>query len=265
MKFKTYIQEQHTNIINESSYYRELAEMFSYGRIPITSKVSKLLGYTNKMVEVQHCTSIEYIKKLKQIQGTNNHVSTFTHDLSNLINNITVRPELMFILKGNSVIDFEHDIFSHPDKNGRRWLGTTNHSKSLFLRESLLLKCSREIIKILQLDIDAYDLVYDPMKLQKAFLELSKKDQDNIIQMYVDKVHNLMSKSIFTKIVKEILLVNKDNLKYNEIILNNFKIKGCYALETGKFQFNHDEAENIVTEHGIKYLGFIPISDFKKY
>ena len=108
MKFKKYLIE--------ASYDRDSAEMMALARIPITSAVAEGLGYDKRYKDVYHCSTTEFIDNMVKLQKTKNHISTFTHGLSNLLNSISVKPELMFVLNGRSVMAFEHDIFSHQIK-----------------------------------------------------------------------------------------------------------------------------------------------------
>jgi len=258
MKFKKFLLEQEL-------FYKGIAEMLSSSSIPITSKVSKLLGFEQKNIEVFHCTTNKHLSAMIKLQNSKKHISTFTKGLSNLLDKIIIKPDVMFVLKGNSVMEFEHDIFSTPDKYGRRWLSTTGTPKSQFLQDAINIKVIKQMLLLSGKDLDPYNVLADKRTYKEIFNLLNKKQKTEIVQMYFDKIHDMMTKPIYTKIVKDILSINKISSTYNEIILNNFKIIGAYALENGRYQYNHDSAKDDIESKKIKYLGFISQSEFKNY
>ena len=108
MKFKQFLSESYN--------FKGIEELISDARLPITTKISKILEYGVKHSTVYHCTTKEHISSIKKIQGTKKHISTFTKGLANLLDKIIVKPDVMFVLDGTSVMNFDHDIFSQPDK-----------------------------------------------------------------------------------------------------------------------------------------------------
>lgn len=258
MKFKQFLKES-------ASYYKSMADVMSLSRIPITTKIAKSLGYGGTTKKVYHVSTTNFIKNMVNIQKTKKHISTFTHGLQHITNAISVKPDLMFELEGTAVMDFKHDIFSHPDKRGRRWISTRGHPKSQFLQEGINLKIIKLMFELSGTSGDAYAYIDDDYKYTSLFESLEPNDQEKVVTAYIKKVQDMMEKPMYNKIVTEILAVNKINSSYDEIILNNFKIKGVYSLENGKYQFNHDDAEKFIKSHKIKYLGHLSLSDFSKY
>ena len=254
MKFKDFLTEQ-------ASYFKGIEEMLATQRLPITSKVAKLLGFDNIEKEVYHCTTIEHLNDMKKLQNSKKHISCFTKGLSSLLDKIVVKPDVMFKLKGNVVMSFNHDIFSHPDKYGRRWINTRGHNKSDFLQRVMITKVLKKICEYVNEEYTD-ELMYDSTSIKYYFEQLSKKQKQEVVQMYFDKVHELLKNNIYTKIVKEIIAVPQLKANYDELIVNKFKIIGCYAIQNGKFMYNHDNAKSIIEDAGIKYLGFIEQHEF---
>lgn len=261
MKFKNFLKN-----LNESpSYFRGIDEMISQSRVPITSKLSKLLGFEQKVKDIYHCTELHFLKDLKQIEHTKNQISTFTKGLSNLLHQISTRPDVMVVLNGTVVMPFDHDIFSHPDKQGRRWISTRGHPKSEFLDEAINIKVIKKMLEMSGENLDPYEIINDDFRYKKIFESLDKKQKKELIQMYFDRIHKIFSNKIYSKILKEIISINKRDTQYNELIVNDFTIKGCYSLENGKYIFNHESAKDDIEKYKIKYLGFLSRDDFKNF
>ena len=246
-----------------SSYVRSIGDQLSQARIPITEEITKILDAKSKMIECYHATSIEYLDNTIKIQKSTNQISAFTHGLANLMNNISVYPDILLELKGKAMIQFDHDIISHPDKNGIRWLSTDGSDKSKFLQEAIKLKIVKDMLNILEINDDPYNYL-NPEKFLEIFDNMSSTSQSKIATSYILHLESILKKQMYIKIVKNILNINKRDSKYNEIILSNFKILGAYVLEAGRFQFNRDTAEKDIISKHIKYLGFISKQDFKK-
>lgn len=105
MSLKQFINEQ-------ASYYRSMAQLLAMSMIPITERIAKTLGYDEHVKDVYHCTSIEFLDNMKKIQGTKKQISAFTKGLGKLINSVVIKPDLMFVLSGNVVMDFDRDILA---------------------------------------------------------------------------------------------------------------------------------------------------------
>ena len=141
-------------------------------------------------------------------------------------------------------------------------MNTIGHSKSQFLKEAILIKVIKFMLETLNIDDDAYD--YLP---QKEFTDLFEqiKNKQAVVDFYINRVVEITKMQMYKDIIQNILSVNTIGSKYNEILLNNFTIKGVYSLSNSKFEFNHETAENLITSAGLKYLGHLDKDDFKKY
>ena len=262
--FKKYLNESPT-------YNRTIEHQMSLSALPITDKVAENLGF-NYQAFVFHATDLSHLKNLDKLGKTDKSISTFTKGFGSLMNGgMAGKPDVVAKLKGNVLMEFEGDAFSHPDKNGMRWINTRGVSKSDFLQDALMGKIIKEMyakIDKSKYPFEDYDKFYDEMRyddkiFQDTFKSLDKKNQEKIINMYIKNAENLMSKPMYSKIVNK-LLTRKDS-GFDEIIMNHFKIVGVYAVEAGRFAHNHDNAEKAIEDMGYVYLGFIPKSKFKEF
>jgi len=260
MKFKDFVQDI---LIESPSYFRGIDEMMAQSRVPITSKTAKLLGYEQSIKDVYHATEINFLPDLIKIQHSKEHISTFTHNLSNLLSKISVRPDILVKLNGTVIMNFNHDIFSHPDKYGRRWLSTRGSAKSDFLQTAINSKIIKKLLEYSN-SPDDDSLLYNDTEYRRLFNDLNKEQKTELVQMYFDNIHRLLKNSTYTKIINEILSKNTHDTKYDEDIVNNFTIKGVYALENGRFEFNHDTAKEQIQNYKLKYLGFLSKSEMGK-
>ncbi len=258
----------------KASYTRTTAKLMSMSRIPLTDDVVKVLGFSKKM-KTLHATTLEHLKNLSKLGKSKNQISTFTRGLGGLIGSIAVYPDVVAELYGKSVIEFDFDIFSHPDKQGRRWISSYGNKKSKFLQETINTKPIKLIFELLhkqneELPYDK-DKFIDKMLIKNTFYisQFDKLTNDNkslVVQKYFDNISNIMTNEIYIKIIKEIISgSNKKVGNYNEIIMNQFKVIGVYSIEAGKFQFNNSSAKHIIEKEGYKYLGHISKEKFNNF
>jgi hypothetical protein len=253
MKFKLFL--------NEMSYFKNIGNLMSMGAVPFTPKIQNMLG-GGVVKETYQVTTIEYLPGMKQLGQTPKQISTFTKKLGSVINSISVKPDVLCKLKGKVIIEREHDVFSHPDKHGLRWIHIRGTSKSDFLLEAI----NTRVIKLmLELSGKDGDLMYDDRLYEEVFNNLEDKQKKEVIAFYTDRVETLLKNKMYLDIIHEILSINKGNLQHDETIMSNFTVLGVYALETGKYKFNHETAEKDITDAGYKYLGFIPSDGFSKF
>ena len=265
--FKQYLTEA-------PSYWRTVEHQMSLGALPITDKVAENLGFNEKVMAFHAC-DIEHLKNLKSLGKTDKSISTFTFGLNALLNGgMAVKPDVVAKLKGNALMEFSGDAFSHPDKNGMRWINTRGVSKSDFLQDGLMTKVIKEIytkIDKSKYPFEDYDKFFEEMRyddkvFQDVFKTLSKSNQDKIYKMYIKNAEKLTEKPIYSKIINQLL--KRQDSKFNEILMNNFQVIGVYAIEAGRFEHmppKDDKAEKMIEDMGYIYLGFVPKSKFKDF
>lgn len=267
MKFKKYLQEK-------ASYNRTIVELMSMSKIPLTDKITKALGF-GRNIKALHATTVEHLNGLSKLGKSKKQISTFTHGLGSLIGAISVRPDVVAVLDGRSVIDFDFDIFSHPDQQGRRWIGTRGSKKSEFLQEAINTKTINLIFDLLyeqseqipfQKEKFLDEMLNDDFLYVKQFDKLNGKNKSSAIKMYFDTIQNLMKNGMYINIVKEIIEAsNKKVGSYDEIIMNQFKVIGVYSIEAGRFQYDTSMAQYSIEKVNHKYLGHISKEEFNSF
>ena len=248
------------------SYDKKIVELISTAHLPITPKITEYLGFGDKKV-VFHATNLEHLKNLKKTGKSKKAISTFTRGLHGLVflAGMAVNPDVVAKLEGNAIMEFESDAYSHPDKQGRRWVDVGSNKEGDFLRDALLDKTIKMIYDFLGLYRD-YEEFYKHMKndvkfFQDTFNNLTNKQKQKVIAFYIANAENLMNNTMHSKIINKLIM--SDVEPYNEILMNKFKVLGVYSIEYGKFKFNHENAQSIIEDMGYKYLGHIPKSEFK--
>jgi hypothetical protein len=270
MTFKQFLNEKPT-------YHRKIAMQMAFGALPVTDKVAYHLGFGD-LTQTFHATDLDHLKNLKKTGRSKKTISTFTRGLNKLIDGgMAINPDVIAKLEGTAMMEFQGDAYSHPDPQGRRWIITSGSSKSNFLKDALMTKPIAKMWEFLDDDIVKYDLdktinTYDEFFylvrkdediFQRVFNDyLSGKEKSKVIALYITNAENLMSNTMYSKIVNELLTI--DDSGFDEIIMNKFKVLGVYSIENRRFAHNHENAQSIIEEMGYKYLGHIPKDKFSK-
>ena len=259
MKFKNFI------LAEKASYNRSIAELMSQSRLPLADKVTKALGYGRNAI-AYHATTIEHLKNLTKLGKSKKQLSTFSHGLGSLLGAISVKPDVVAKLEGRSVIDFSFDIFSHPDKDGLRWIGTGGNKKSKFLQEAINTKVINLMISYSTLDYNFDDLFYNDIKYKEVFDSITNKQKYEIIKLYFDNIYHLVQNKMYVDIINEIISGSDKKVgSYDEIILNKFEVIGVYSVENGRYKFDTSMAQYDIEKQGYKYLGHINKEDFNSF
>ena len=127
-------------ISEAASYHKDMAHLMSLGSIPLLPEVLEILGHKAETKTVFHATSMEFLPQMKQLGRTKKQISTFTDGLSSIMVNISVKPEVLCVLEGKAELVSDHDIFSHPDPKGLRWIKSRGVKKSDFFLKLFLIE-----------------------------------------------------------------------------------------------------------------------------
>jgi hypothetical protein len=270
MKFK----EFRNNLSEKASYYKTISQLMSMSRIPLSDNITKSLGFGRDTIAF-HATTIEHLGDLPSLGKSKKQISTFTKGLGSLIGSISVHPDVVAKLDGRSVIDFEFDIFSHPDPDGRRWIGTRGSNKSEFLQDAINTKPINLMFDLLHEQQESIpfqkpkfldELIDNDTLYVEMFNKLNGKNKAKVIQLYISNVTNLVTKDMYKKIVMEIISgSNKQLGSYDEVIMNKFKVLGVYSIEAGRYKFDTSMAQYDIEKLGLKYLGHITKEDFRNF
>jgi len=275
MTFKQYLNEK-------PNYDRKIEEHMSKAMIPITDKISDILGF-GENTTCFHATGIRNLKNIQKLGKSKKTISCFTYGLDKLLKGgLTKTPDVLVKLEGFAMMDFEGDAFSHPDKQGRRWFSATKGmgKEGEFLERAILSRPINEMLNYLSDDVlnnnmSRYhsasiddlkeNLLFDDYAFVNIFNLLKSKEKKAVITTYISNVTQLMQNTTYSKIVnKKFKSLKSDNYGYNEVIVNKFKTIGVYALGIGSIEFHKNDAQWMIEEHGCKYLGYIPKEDFSK-
>jgi len=261
MTFKTYLQEK-------ASYTRTIASQMALSMIPITKEISKSLGY-GKSITVFHATTIQHLEGLKKLGKTDKQISTFTKGLGSLIGAISTKPEVIAKLEGTADMVFQGDIFSNPDKSGRRWVNTKNHKKSKFMDDALN---GKVVDKMLELtgSTETFESIiwgFSTKKYIELFESLTNKEQKMITDMYISNANQLMTNTMYQDIFLDIQSGKAKSSPggYDEIIMSRFKVIGVYSIEANKYKYDHSMAQYDIEKLGYDYLGHISKDDFRNF
>jgi hypothetical protein len=270
MKFK----EFRNSLSEKASYYRSIVQLMAMSRIPLTDKITRSLGFGRDTIAF-HATTIEHLDGLPSLGKTKKQISTFTKGLGSLIGAISVHPDVVAKLDGRSVIDFEFDIFSHPDPDGRRWIGTRGSKKSEFLQDAINTRPINLMFDLLQEQQETIpfqkpefldELIDNDTLYIEMFNKLNGKNKSKVIQLYISNVARLMTNDMYKNIAMEIISgANKQLGSYDEVIMNKFKVLGVYSIEAGRYKFDTSMAQYDIEKSGLKYLGHIKKEDFGKF
>jgi hypothetical protein len=243
-------------------------------RIPLTDKVTQALGFGKDTVAF-HATTIGHLKGLPKLGKTKKQISAFTKGLGSLINSISVRPDVVAKIEGRSVIDFDFDIFSHPDPDGRRWIGTRGSIKSNFLQEAINTKPINLMYDLLmeqQEDISHTKtefldvMLFDDFLYKRMFEMLNGKNKSEVIRLYISNVNKLVKNKMYKDIILEIISdSNKKTGSYDEVIMNKFKVIGVYSVEAGRYKFDTSMAQYDIEKAGLQYLGHVKQEEFNNF
>ena len=275
VNFKQFLNEK-------PNYDRKIEEHMSKAMIPITDKISDVLGF-GENTTCFHATGIRNLKNIQKLGKSKKTISCFTYGLDKLLKGgLTKTPDVLVKLEGFAMMDFEGDAFSHPDKQGRRWFSATKGmgKEGEFLERAILSKPIDAMLSYLPDDVikdKLYqyhatnvsdlkeELIFDDHGFIRFFNLLTNTNKNKVIKIYIDNVTQLMENTTYSKIVnKKFKDLKSDNYGYNEIIVNKFKTLGVYALGIGAMEFHKNDAMWMIEEHGCFYLGYIPKEDFSK-
>lgn len=268
MRFKQFILDE------KASYYRNISQLMAMSRIPLTDKITQALGF-GRNAKAYHATTIEHLTNLSKLGKSKKQISTFSHGLGSLLGAISVKPDIVAELEGRSVIDFSFDIFSHPDKDGRRWISTRGSKKSNFLQEAINTKPINLIFDLLyeqssqipykrEKFID--EMLFDDDLYVNQFNKLEGKNKAKVIKLYISNVLHLMQNKMYIDIIMEIINGSNKNVgSYDEIILNRFVVLKVYSVENGRYKYDSSTAQYDIEKQGYKYAGHIAKEGFNSF
>lgn len=226
-------------------------QLMGIGALPLTSTVMDRLGYKYDSY-MYHATDFQGLENLKKLQGSKKQISAFTKGGTNLLSNIVVQPKFIVALEGDIIIEGESDLWTLLEKGGRRWLSfRPGDSKEGDQLKKMLL--SALIDKVYDMGYESIEDEDTESHIIETISYMMKKDRGVLIKWYHQMAERLIERNF--KLLNKHLKNNNDNLNYNEVVTNNIKIIGVYALSSDPYSVNKIE------QAGLKYLGIVSQSE----
>ncbi len=250
------------------------------GMIPLSKKMlERIFGKVDRQKVFHVVGDFRTYKALRELEGTKKSISSFTKmTYSNFMSGIWGGGGILVELEGDVLAGGEDDIMSMPDRQGRRWL-RASYLVTLGLDESLLDKIIDEIedmrFNLIEREAKQNENVQyflrdaiinaketrqkkgNSINMQELYKELSQQEKKKIIKGYYDEIENILKK--YTKELQNTLnkaryLTDKvpgipsgKFTDWNELVVNNIKIKNVYFDETlFDFEYRVTDIENLL-------------------
>jgi len=224
-------------------------------KIPLSSPIFKRIWPESIRSKVFHLTDDDGVRKLKKMQGGKKSISAF-YNMEDYIIQSGIKSEGGYVveLEGDVLAAAPDDISSQPDKTGRRWLTWSTlldpiHSNGMG-GESKIKKMEKDLQDLLveilvKNGMGPYKKGLTTRELNRGWSYLGKsiggKEKSIIIKDYIDGMEKIMKKyskplkSVFTDYAFDKELVpdpdSGDKAMWDEIVVNNFKIKKIHVTE----------------------------------
>lgn len=226
-KFREFLNEK-----NNSSAF--IIKRIRNGAIPLSpSTFERIFG--DKTGRYLHVLDISKISSLKKISKTKKSISAFSRMESNFIftgaKGLSIANPCVALLEGKYIFDFNDDVFTSFDSQGRRWIEVGDLEESASFYE------------------DISDLIQDEFKEQLRGLNMhlyelkDNKEIQTAITLYFD-----ITEKILKSQEKKIIKFNKTLINsYNEIVAYDFEIKKILVTkENMKDEDNKDDLIEVV-------------------
>jgi len=249
MKFKEYLLEFSKHA---------LPELISSLSIPLTNVLMKRLGYFQNDLEAYHLTNMRYLPEMVKNQNKKkNHISCFTKGGPELAR-LPSQPDILLKLEGDIVLEGKTDIWTVASERGVRWIDikgsndTPSRKKLLFYMKGVLQKTFDQF----GIKIDIYKI--HQFEIEDILFNLEKKEFTKFYNLYLRNVEEMLNQQY--KYLNQ-YLKDAAEMKYNEVILDNWKILEVYSLP-------HNSEVNIkekIEKLGLSYGGEITYKEIAKF
>jgi len=236
-------------------------------KIPLSPAIFKRIWPESVRSRVFHLTDDEGIRTLKKIQGKKKSISAF-YNIEDFILSSGIKTNGGYVveLEGDVLAAAPDDISSQPDKTGRRWLTFSSlmnpsTASDPGLGGKVKLKRIEKDLENLLVDIlvkndmGPYKKGLTTKELNRGWSYLGKstggKVKSIIIKDYIDGMEKIMKKyskplkSVFTDYAFDKELVpdpdSGDKALWDEVVVNNFKIKKIHVTEEFGEDFQDDD------------------------
>ena len=236
-------------------------------KIPLSPAIFKRIWPESVRSRVFHLTDDEGIRTLKKIQGKKKSISAF-YNIEDFILSSGIKTNGGYVveLEGDVLAAAPDDISSQPDKTGRRWLtfsslmNPSTASDPGLGGKAKLKRIEKDLESLLvdilvKNDMGPYKKGLTTKELNRGWSYLGKstggKVKSIIIKDYIDGMEKIMKKyskplkSVFTDYAFDKELVpdpdSGDKALWDEVVVNNFKIKKIHVTEEFGEDFQDDD------------------------
>ncbi len=226
-------------------------------KIPLSPAIFKRIWPESVRSTVFHLTDYDGLKKLKKMQGKKKSISAF-YNIEDYILAGGIKTDGGYVveLEGDVLAAAPDDISSQPDKTGRRWLTFSSLMNPSTASDpgmgggSKLKRIEKDLENLLveimtKNGMGPYKKGLTTRELNRGWSYLGKstggKEKSIIIKDYIDGMEKIMKKyskplkSVFTDYAFDKELVpdpdSGDKAMWDEIVVNNFKIKKIHVTE----------------------------------
>ena len=235
-------------------------------KIPLSPAIFKRIWPESVRSRVFHLTDLDGVGKLKKMQGKKKSISAF-YNIEDYILAGGIKTDGGYVveLEGDVLAAAPDDVSSQPDKTGRRWITFSSLMNPSTASDpglgggSKLKKIEKDLEKLLveilvKNGMGPYKKGLTTRELNRGWSYLGKstggKEKSIIIKDYIDGMEKIMKKyskplkSVFTDYAFDKELVpdpdSGDKAMWDEIVVNNFKIKKIHVTE----EFGEDWQED---------------------
>ena len=235
-------------------------------KIPLSPAIFKRIWPESVRSRVFHLTDLDGVGKLKKMQGKKKSISAF-YNIEDYILTGGIKTDGGYVveLEGDVLAAAPDDVSSQPDKTGRRWITFSSLMNPSTASDpglgggSKLKRIEKDLEKLLveilvKNGMGPYKKGLTTRELNRGWSYLGKstggKEKSIIIKDYIDGMEKIMKKyskplkSVFTDYAFDKELVpdpdSGDKAMWDEIVVNNFKIKKIHVTE----EFGEDWQED---------------------
>ena len=258
-------------------------------KIPLSPSIFKRIWPESVRSRVFHLTDLDGVGKLKKMQGKKKSISAF-YNIEDYILQGGIKTDGGYVveLEGDVLAAAPDDVSSQPDKTGRRWITFSSLMNPSTASDpglgggSKLKKIEKDLEKLLveiliKNGMGPYKKGLTTTELNKGWSYLGKstggKEKSIIIKDYIDGMEKIMKKyskplkSVFTDYAFNKELVpdpdSGDKAMWDEIVVNNFKIKKIHVTE--EFSSDFDDFDGDDDIDGFPFELYEDVGDLVDY
>lgn len=244
-------------LLNEVKWEDDTYTKCMLGKLPLSLNIVKKLVDPIRVVSL-HATDIENLPKVAALQGTKKSISTFTHTTKygKLVQGkgMHTKGGIIVALSGVVLAQSIMDLWTEPDKQGRRWVNPGTVIAGLGREQDVVFNFAPELKKYKQ---EWLKNMYDKPATNQEKAEFIKKYYDAAEKYMLSKKKEFQDKYL-----------NSNGLYYdsdwNEVVLSQIKIEGILVVpsllkvktQVGSWTFDREdknETEKIIKQLKQKY------------